>query len=241
MHQPRRLPAGANTDEQLREEALAAGAFVAILSPFSLASHYVLFELGARWGAKRPFVPLLAPGTGYQALRGPLRGLNALDCEGAGQLHQLVSELGETLGAEAESPAVYQRHIDAILYSGYSQEGQGTSPRVALTQSRAAAIEAGRAGDSRPTEEEYSEAEAMIRDHCEREWPDDYSMRSYCIKQQHEALDALKQGRPDDIPEEVFAGIRSKCAAEWPEDYNMRLYCEGQQLESYRDLERESG
>ena len=66
-------------------------------------------------------------------------------------------------------------------------------------------------------------------------------MRSHCIKQQREALDALKRGRPDDIPEEVFAGIRSKCAADWPEDYNMRLYCEKQQLDSYRDLEREGG
>src|SRR5215210_4861275 len=92
-----RLPAGADTDEQLREEALAARAFIGILSPFSLASAYVLFELGARWGAKQPLIPLLAPGTGFQALRGPLTGLNALSCDSQGQLYQLVSEVGQTL------------------------------------------------------------------------------------------------------------------------------------------------
>ena len=232
-----RLPAGVNTDEQLREEALGARAFIAILSPFSLASHYVLFELGARWGAKLPFVPLLAPGTGYQALRGPLRGLNAVSCEGSGQLHQLVSELGEALEIRAESPAVYQRHIDAILYSGHSQGDQGAPLRAPSTQSNTDMPEADTTVEPTSPEEDYSGAERVIRKHCEREWPNDYSMRSFCVKQQREALDVLKQGRPDDIPEEVFVGVRNKCAVEWPEDFNMRRYCEKQQFDSYRELE----
>jgi hypothetical protein len=179
----------------------------------------------------------LAPGTGYQALRGPLRGLNVLSCEGAGQLHQLVTELGEALGIRAESPAVYQRHVDAILYSGQSREGRGPSPQVGLTQSGAAAAEVDPNGGSTSPEDEYSGVELVIRRHCEREWPEDYNMRSFCIKQQREALNALKQGLPDGIPEEVFAGIRDKCAEEWPEDYNLRRYHEEQQFDSYLELE----
>src|SRR5262249_16126780 len=102
-----RLPAGSDSDEQLREEALTSRAFIAILSPMSLASAYVLFELGARWGAKRPILPLLAGGMGPQALRGPLTGLNALSCSSASQLHQLVGEIAQTLDMTAEPPAVY--------------------------------------------------------------------------------------------------------------------------------------
>lgn len=98
--------------------------------------------------------------------------------------------------------------------------------------------------DSEPSfstgEDDYSEAEQVIRRNCAREWPDDYSMRNYCIKQQREALAILKKGRPHDIPEDVFARIRSKCAAEWPEDYTMRQYCEKQQFDAYRELEGES-
>lgn len=234
-----RLPAGADADEQLREEALAARAFIGILSPFSLTSAYVLFELGARWGAKRPLIPLLAPGTGPQALRGPLTGLNALSCESAAQLHQLVSDVGETLGIEAESPAVYQSNIDAILYSGHSQESQSAPPQPKAPPSGVGVSKVDRNGESSALEDHYSEADMVIRQHCEREWPDDYNMRSYCTKQQRQALAILKQGRPDDIPEDVFARIRSKCATEWPDDYNMRQYCEKQQFDSYRELEGE--
>ncbi len=233
-----RLPAGADADEQLRKEALEARAFIGILSPFSLASAYVLFELGARWGAKRPLIPLLAPGVGYQSLRGPLTGLNALNCESAGQLHQLVSDVGKTLGIVAEPPAVYQNNIDTILYSGHSQESQGATPQVKQPPSGVGTSKVALDAGLPALEDDYSEAEWVIRRHCERQWPDDYSMRNYCTNQQREALAILKQGRPDDIPEEVFARVRSKCAAEWPEDYGMRQYCEKQQFDSYRELER---
>lgn len=233
-----RLPAGVDSDDQLRDEALAARAFISIISPFSLASAYVLFELGARWGTKQPLIPLLAPGTGPQALRGPLTGLNALSCESAAQLHQLVSDVGRTLGIEAESPAVYESNIEAILYSGHSQESQGAPSRQGAPPSGAPEVD--RYGESSSLEDDFSDAEKVIRQHCEREWPDDYNMRSYCTRQQRQALAILKRGRPNDIPEEVFAGIRSKCAAEWPDDYHMRQYCEKQQCDAYRELERES-
>jgi hypothetical protein len=235
-----RLPAGADTDEQLREEALAAHAFIAILSPFSLASPYVLFEFGARWGAERPFVPLLAPGMGYQSLRGPLTGFNALNCETAGQLHQLVSEVRGTLGIESESPAVYQRNIDAILYFGHSQESRAAPPHPKAPPSGVGRSTADRNKGLLTLDDDYPDDEQVIRRHCEREWPDDYNMRNHCTKQQRQALAILKQGRPDDIPEDVFARIRGKCAVEWPEDYSMRQYCERQQFDSYRELERES-
>ena len=48
-----RLPAGAPTDLQLREEIIAAAAMIGLISPGGMSSAYVPFELGARWGAKR--------------------------------------------------------------------------------------------------------------------------------------------------------------------------------------------
>ncbi|MDH3233824.1 MAG: toll/interleukin-1 receptor domain-containing protein, partial [Alphaproteobacteria bacterium] len=57
-----KLPGGAETDNQLRSELLEAPVFVGLVTEAGMASAYVLFELGARWGAKKQLIPLLAPG-----------------------------------------------------------------------------------------------------------------------------------------------------------------------------------
>ena len=236
-----RLPAGADFDSQLRDEALESRVFIGILSAFSLASAYVLFELGARWGAKRPIMPLLAPGIGPQILKGPLTGLNVLSCNNAAQLHQLVSEVADILNVSPESPAVYQRHIEAILYFSHPVDEQTTEveARERDKSNNDAETILSNEAQSEPVDD-YLEAEQVIKRYCEREWPNDYSMRSYCIKQQRDALATLKRGRPGDIPNDVFASVRDNCAREWPDDYSMRVYCEQQQFKAFRELEHDN-
>lgn len=109
-----RLPGGANTNEQLKKEVHHADAFIGVISPSSIRSIYVIFELGARWGANLPLIPLIAPGTGTEILAGPLTGINALSCNRS-QLHQLLYDLSEILICELEPSASYERHIDNIL------------------------------------------------------------------------------------------------------------------------------
>ncbi|WP_170181172.1 toll/interleukin-1 receptor domain-containing protein [Chlorobaculum thiosulfatiphilum] len=110
-----RLPGGVNTDEQLKREVHEADVLIGVISSDSLQSLYVVFELGARWGAGRLLYPLLVPGTTAKILGGPLAGLNALSIGDRSQLHQLVAELGHVLDIQPEMPAVYDRYIDAIV------------------------------------------------------------------------------------------------------------------------------
>lgn len=110
-----RLPGGARISDRLREEVNDAQAFVGLISYNSLQSMYVVFELGARWGAAKSLIPLLAPGVEPDILEGPLSELNPLRCGDAAQLHQLVDELAQRLGVASNPPATYQRYIDKIL------------------------------------------------------------------------------------------------------------------------------
>jgi hypothetical protein len=109
-----RLPGGADVDTYLRQQVPAAEAFVGLISANSLRSTWVSFELGARWGAGKTLIPLLAPGVPSTVLRGPLGNLNALSCASAAQLHQLVAEVGRALGVSAFGASAYQRELDRI-------------------------------------------------------------------------------------------------------------------------------
>ena len=91
-----RLPGGADSDDSIRQEVRSALSFIGLITPASWASAYVLFELGARWGAHLPLVPLLA-GISPRKLAGPLVGLNALDCTVEAQADQLIEDIGKTL------------------------------------------------------------------------------------------------------------------------------------------------
>jgi hypothetical protein len=110
-----RLPAGISTNDRLREEIHNSRVFVALITPNSLQSTYVLFELGARWGAGKPLLPLLASGAETRHLKEPLSALNSLTCSNAAQLLQFVHELAEILGAQLVSAAVYHESIQALV------------------------------------------------------------------------------------------------------------------------------
>lgn len=110
-----RLPGGANTNEQLKQEVHETTAFIGVLSDQSIKSVYVVFELGARWGANKSMIPVIAPGASKEVLDGPLSGINALDGTNRSQLMQLIDELASELSIEQQPPASYQRHLDKIL------------------------------------------------------------------------------------------------------------------------------
>lgn len=110
-----RLPAGADTNEVLRTEVFGAKLFVALLTPNSLSSPYVLFELGARWGTRRPLYPLLAGDTTPAHLSAPLSGLNALSMISADQVRQLLENASEALSQRLEPASSFSAEVEGVV------------------------------------------------------------------------------------------------------------------------------
>lgn len=221
-----RLPAGANTDEQLRREVLEAPVLVGVLSQASFESAYVLFELGARWGKNAYLAPLLAPGVAGSILRGPISNLNALVSTSAAQVHQLVSDVAAQLAIIPEPPEVFHNLVERIT----SLSPVRKEPRI-----RAQPV-GERHSTSNEAADEYPDAENLIRQRCQERWPDDFEMRAYCEEKQRQALAKLRHPNRTDVPEDVFRRIREKAVGKWPEDFEMQQYEEQKQLEAYQKL-----
>lgn len=107
------LAPGAVTDETLKREIFEADSFIALLTPSSLKSMYVLFELGARWGAGRHFVPLLL-GAEPEALDGPLRALNVLKATNESHIHALIESVAAALGIPVQRGSVVLPRVRAV-------------------------------------------------------------------------------------------------------------------------------
>ncbi len=110
-----RLPVGADTNEQLRREVFVARAFIGVITPISMRSSYVLFELGARWGANKHLAPVIAGGADATILAGPLSSLNGLRLDRREQVIQLIQDVSEYLQQKLEPLASFQGAIDSLV------------------------------------------------------------------------------------------------------------------------------
>ena len=99
--------------QRLKKEIYEAKVFIGLITPSSLQSVYVLFELGARWGARRQIIPLLAGGTKPNLLKVPLRDIHALDCKRWQQIQQLIVEISDAL--KITTRAGYEVGIDELI------------------------------------------------------------------------------------------------------------------------------
>lgn len=108
------LAGGADVNEALRQEILDSEALIAVVSPTSLHSMYVMFELGARWGSKKKIFPLLLDTVDIKQISGPLKAFHILKSDRVG-LWNLVKNIGETLNIEPEKPDTVEDEIENVL------------------------------------------------------------------------------------------------------------------------------
>lgn len=110
-----KLEPGATVEETLRKEIHESKVFIGLITPASLSSHYVLFELGARWGAQLDLIPVLASGADSSDLREPLKNRNPVRCDMRAEIRDLVAKIAALLGIEPYHVAVHEKLVDALI------------------------------------------------------------------------------------------------------------------------------
>ncbi|NQT39509.1 MAG: toll/interleukin-1 receptor domain-containing protein [Planctomycetes bacterium] len=125
-----KLSVGDDIGLALKKKVMEAKTCIGIITPVSVESAYVLFELGARWGADLFIAPILAAGATPSLLRGPLSQTHALSCEKRQDLQQLVSNLATQLQVKIEEPQVYEKELAALLNADAKQHERETLGQV---------------------------------------------------------------------------------------------------------------
>ncbi len=108
--QPYELPIGVQTSERLRVEIDRAEVVLGVVSPRTAESDYVLFELGASWGHRKPTFPLMTSGATPEMVPAILRERHCVSLADPGACHQLIDELRQTTSLSPRSAAASRIH-----------------------------------------------------------------------------------------------------------------------------------
>lgn len=122
-----KLEIGADTNEQLRREIYDATVFIGVLTPTSLSSTYVLFELGARWGAKKSLLPVIASAE-TTILKDPLKSLNVGCLYKEANVHELIHAIALQLNRQTDKVAVYESYIKRLVRTSKPKKQNPKSP-----------------------------------------------------------------------------------------------------------------
>jgi hypothetical protein len=126
-----KLPVGSDSASTLRDNIGESAVVIGLITNASLSSGWVLFELGATWGAKKNLKPLVADDVDFKELPGPLSGQHAAKLSSKGDLSQLIEEISEILGAKRRAAAKATAALDQLLdaHSAHMKSSSSTAPK----------------------------------------------------------------------------------------------------------------
>ncbi len=110
-----KLPIGGETATILRDELGETSVVIGLLTRNALTSSWVLFELGATWGAKKRIQPVLCSDITFGDLPGPLSGNHGARLSQKNDVVQFIDELSQTIEAKKRSAAKIERSISKLI------------------------------------------------------------------------------------------------------------------------------
>lgn len=138
-----RLPVGSESATTIREELGGSAVVVGLITKNAISSSWVLFELGATWGARKNLKPLVSDEVGFNELPGPLSGHHAGRLSNKSDLSQFVDEVAATVVAKARSRAKIDAAIDKLMtvHGEHAKiAAQKTKPSTIVTKAKEPAI-----------------------------------------------------------------------------------------------------
>lgn len=127
------LNTGVRIEDQLRTEIERSEVLIALITEAALSSTYVLFELGARWGLRRPLFPVLGKGLKAIALKDPLKALAAASCDKRGEIFTLIETLAATLSITAARPSTFDKAVGRLLAASKTRTTQPSKQQINAT------------------------------------------------------------------------------------------------------------
>jgi TIR domain len=109
-----KLEFGSMAADVLRRELASAQCVVAILTPQSIASHWVMFELGATWSRAKQVIPLLGGDLKEADIPGPLRGSAGGRLKDLLTFDQLLDQVSRTLGWPIKNRTAALAHLHPL-------------------------------------------------------------------------------------------------------------------------------
>lgn len=112
-----KLNGGDSIESKIRKEINQSKLFIGLLTPSSLNSTYVMFELGARWGAQKNWYLVKAKGLQVQDLRGPLPAYNVTDAKSESDLASMIENFSRELSIIPQNLATLQSKIRTVIHA----------------------------------------------------------------------------------------------------------------------------
>ncbi len=110
-----RLSVGSDFTETLLNDLSDTSVVIGLITRNSLASSWVLFELGATWGARKALRPLVSDEVDLKSLPGALAGRHVAKLSKTTDVVQLLDELITSLGAKARSRAKIDKAVTDLV------------------------------------------------------------------------------------------------------------------------------
>lgn len=110
-----KLPVGSDFAATLLDDIGDSSVVIGLVTRSALSSSWVLFELGATWGAKKNMKPLVTDEVDLKSLPGPVSGRHVARMSNRGDIAQFLEEVNHLVGATPRSAAKINKAIELLL------------------------------------------------------------------------------------------------------------------------------